>query len=138
MPSGITEAMLEKMSKAQAETTIRETNDWSHILNQKAAKEAYPVGLRFDNGKARYDLLPYDALEVLAKVYTDGAVKYAPRNWEKGMDWSRMFGSLVRHAFAFWRGEDNDKESGSPHMAHVAWNALGRVTKRKRPLGISP
>ena len=81
-------------------------------------------GLRYDNGKLRYDLLPADALAELVKVYTFGAAKYADRNWEKGMSWSRCFGSLLRHAFAYWAGEDNDQETELPHMAHVAWNAL--------------
>lgn len=45
-------------------------------------------------------------------------------NWRKGMKWGRVFGALMRHAWAFWRGEDIDKESGHPHMAHAAWQCL--------------
>ena len=84
-------------------------------------------GKRYDNGKPRYDLIPPEALEELAKLYEMGARKYSDRNWEKGMSWSRCFGPLMRHAWAYWRGEDTDPESGLPHMVHVAWNALALV-----------
>lgn len=94
-----------------------------------------PGGLRYDDHKDRYDLLPPDALQTLVAVYTSGAVKYAPRNWEKGMAWMRMFASMMRHAWAWARGEDFDKESGHPHMAHVAWGALGLVAYQYRNIG---
>jgi len=82
-------------------------------------------GFKQDQGKPRWDLLPPAALGKLAEVYTFGVAKgYPARNWEKGMAWSRPFAALMRHAWAFWAGEDMDPESGLPHMAHVAWNAL--------------
>ena len=82
------------------------------------------AGKKFDYGKLRYDLVPGDALEELTKVYTYGAQKYAEQNWRKGMQWGRVFGALMRHAWAFWRGEDYDPESGLHHMAQVAWQAF--------------
>jgi len=91
------------------------------------AHSGEPAGLRYNAGKARYDLVPPDALEELVKVYTMGAEKYAPRNWELGLSWSACFASLMRHAWAWMRGEDRDAESGQLHMAHVAWNALTLV-----------
>lgn len=93
------------------------------------------AGLRYDAEKPRYDLIPPDALEALAWVYTIGAKKYADRNWEKGMTWGRCFSSLMRHAWAFWRGEDNDGETELPHMAHVAWNAFTLISYTKRRIG---
>jgi len=82
-------------------------------------------GFKKDGGKPRWDLLPPAALGRLVEVYTYGITKgYPDRNWEKGMAWSRLFAALMRHAWAFWGGEDLDPESGLPHMAHAAWNAL--------------
>ena len=52
--------------------------------------------LRDDNGKAPIHLIPPDVILRLARVYQYGAKKYAPRNWEKGMDWSRMYDSAMR------------------------------------------
>lgn len=97
--------------------------------------EKSTVGVRFDTGKLRYDLLPPDSLEELVKVYTKGAVKYAPRNWEKGMAWSRVFGSLMRHCWKFWRGETHDEETGCHHMAMAAWNALALCSYDMRKVG---
>lgn len=91
--------------------------------------------LRYDARKIRYDLLPPDGLEALALVYTKGAEKYADRNWEKGMSWSRMIGSLARHIKAFEKGEVYDPETGCHHMAMAAWNALGLCVYDLRGVG---
>lgn len=80
-------------------------------------------GLRFNEGKLRYDLLPPKALKEMAKIMTYGATKYAPRNWEKGMDWSKCLASLKRHLADFEHCIDNDDESNCLHIAHVAVNA---------------
>ena len=93
-------------------------------MTVKSSETKDEPGKRYDSGKPRYDLIPADALNELAKLYAAGAVKYSDRNWEKGMSWSRCFGPLMRHAWAYWRGETVDPESGLPHMAHVAWNAM--------------
>lgn len=92
-------------------------------MNDQPQRAVEPA-LRYDAKKVRYDLIPADALHALAEVYTAGAVKYAERNWEKGMSWSRCFGSLMRHAWAFWRGETHDSETGCHHMAMAAWNCF--------------
>lgn len=81
------------------------------------------TGLRYNEGKLRYDLMNPFALEQLAKIFTMGAAKYAPRNWEKGMKWTTILASLHRHLAAIDKGEDYDKESGLLHSAHVEWNA---------------
>ena len=81
-------------------------------------------GHRDDIGKLPIHLIPVEALEMVAEVFRYGAFKYAPRNWEKGMNYSRMYSSAMRHLLAFWGGEDEDLESGLPHMAHAAWNCL--------------
>ena len=81
-------------------------------------------GYRDDSCKLPIHLIPVEALKMVAEVFQYGAFKYAPRNWEKGMDYSRMYSSAMRHLLAFWGGEDEDLESGLPHMAHAAWNCL--------------
>lgn len=47
------------------------------------------AGVKFDQGKPGYELLPDDALAAIQKVLDFGAKKYAARNWELGMDWTR-------------------------------------------------
>ncbi len=72
----------------------------------------------------RYDLLPTAPLAALARHYGVGAKKYADHNWAKGYDWSKSYSALQRHANAFWSGEDIDEETGSNHMAAVAFHAF--------------
>lgn len=76
-------------------------------------------GKKFDEEKMRTDLLPVDALELMAMVLTEGAKKYGDRNWEKGMSWSRLYGACLRHLFAWHKGYDEDEETGLPHLAHA-------------------
>lgn len=88
-------------------------------------------GLRYNQGKIRYDLLEPYAIEQLAKVFSKGAEKYAPNNWLKGMSWSNITASLKRHLAAYEQGEDYDNETQLLHLAHVAWNALALVSYYK-------
>lgn len=92
-------------------------------------------GVKYDEGKNRYDLIPPDALDELAKVFTYGTIKYEDRNWEKGMGWGRLFGAAMRHLWAFWRGEDKDPESGLHHLAHATWNCLCLLSMFMRKAG---
>lgn len=92
-------------------------------------------GVKFDAGKLRMDLLPQDAIEALAQILTDGAVKYGNRNWERGMAWSRPYAALLRHLLAWWGGQDIDPESGHPHLWHVMTNAAFLVAYERRVVG---
>lgn len=85
---------------------------------------ADPGGLKFDAGKLPLELLPTDALEGVTRVLQFGAQKYARRNWEKGINYSRLVGAVLRHTFAWLRGEDKDPETGLSHMAHAACECL--------------
>ncbi len=92
-------------------------------------------GIKFDSEKIRVDLLPPDALEEISKVLTYGAAKYGDRNWELGMDWNRPYGALLRHLWAWWKGEDYDPESGIHHLAHAGCNILFLLSYMKRGVG---
>ena len=85
-----------------------------------AAQQAIEPANKFDAGKPAYDLIAPEFLDGLASGLTYGAAKYAARNWEKGMSWGRCFGALMRHLWAWWRGEEIDGESGLPHLDHAA------------------
>lgn len=76
----------------------------------------------------RFELLPWGALGRVAEVYAFGAEKYDEHNWRRGFDWSLSFGAMQRHLAAYWEGEDNDPESGLPHLAHAAFHVLGLLT----------
>lgn len=59
-----------------------------------------------------------------AAVFDYGAQKYKDWNWAKGMPWSVPAACAVRHLLAILRGEQNDPESGLPHIGHVASNLV--------------
>lgn len=86
------------------------------------------TGVKFDTGKARYDLIPPGALDQLAEVFSIGAAKYGDRNWEWGLDNGRVFAAMQRHAWAWWNRETHDLEDGQHHLASVAWCALVLMT----------
>lgn len=94
-----------------------------------------PGGKKHDSGKTRMELLPHDALEAVALVLTDGAAKYDARNWEKGIAYSRLYGAMQRHLSAWWRGEENDPDSGRPHLWHAACEAMMLVAETRRGVG---
>lgn len=72
----------------------------------------------------QFNLLPWPELAQVAELYAAGAKKYAAHNWAKGYLWSLSFDSLIRHAMAFWGGEELDPETHCPHMASVIFHGL--------------
>lgn len=92
------------------------------------------AGEKKDQGKTRFSLMPWAIIRVIADVYTFGATKYAARNWEQGIEISRLFDAAMRHLTAWWEGEEVDPESGFSHLAHAAWNCIGMLwMKINRP-----
>lgn len=72
-----------------------------------------------DEGKPEVQYLDPGFLEDVGRVFGFGARKYAPWNYQKGIAYTRLVGSVLRHMFAFMRREDMDPESGLPHLAHA-------------------
>jgi hypothetical protein len=93
-------------------------------------------GIKYDECKPRWDLLPFDALNEIAKVMTYGAIKYEPRNWERGMSWNRVFASMQRHLSTWFHGNNIDDESKMSHLAHAACCMLYLLAFEVRAEGI--
>lgn len=81
-------------------------------------------GRKDDSGKLRFDLLPVEPLKKVVDAYTMGAKKYGDRNWEKGLEWGRVYAAMQRHSWAWWGGEIHDRADGQHHLASVVWCAL--------------
>ena len=79
-----------------------------------------PTGSKLDDGKPRMSLIDPFFLTAVAQVLTFGATKYDAHNWRGGIAVSRLLDAALRHINAFNDGQDNDPESGLPHMAHAA------------------
>ena len=82
------------------------------------------TGARFNDGKPPLELTPLSTLEGAARVMEFGAKKYKRYNWLKGMAWLVPYGSLLRHLAAWYWGEENDDDSGLPHLDHAMCNLI--------------
>ena len=82
------------------------------------------VGIKHDQGKPDLTMIPYEALEEIAKVLMFGATKYDKNNWKKGISTTRLIASAMRHLGQFNSGIDTDNESSLSHVAHAATNLL--------------
>lgn len=71
------------------------------------------------DGKGRYDLITPFGIRRLAIWYELGAKKYADRNWEKGMPFSRYIDAAKRHLDKYIMGITDED-----HLAAAAWNIL--------------
>lgn len=91
-------------------------------------------GVKHDSGKPRYELIPPEALEGTVRVLTFGARKYGDRNFERGILYSRVFGAAMRHLWTWWRGEDNDPETGESHLHHAACCVMMLQTYTERSM----
>jgi hypothetical protein len=110
---------------------------WEQREAAKAAAEpAEPEGRKDDAGKLRYDLLPPEALDAMAAVLSFGANRYGDRNWEAGMRWGRPFAALMRHMWAWWRGERADPDTGYSHLWHALCCIVFLVAYEARSTGI--
>lgn len=107
---------------------------FQHVLDElpRMSDAPSPIGRKDDAGKTRYDLLPADALHEVAEIFTFGARKYGDRNWEGGLKQSRLFGAAMRHLWAYWRGQDDDDETGRSHLAHAACCVLMMLSQVRR------
>lgn len=83
-----------------------------------------------EDGKTRYDLVSPHMLRRLAEHMTKGAVKYEPRNWEKGIPTERLVSSALRH-FQQWRLGDRSED----HLSAVLFNIGALVHFEEAPGG---
>lgn len=117
---------------------VEEYKNTDDLEVKEAPKHAldYPIGgeasfkgdMKHDKGKARMDLLPYDALTELSYVLGFGAEKYDKFGWKTNCnsteDFNRYEASLIRHISSWMQGNELDEETGFHELAHLACNAL--------------
>jgi len=90
--------------------------------------------VKADAGKARWGLVPWAAVKLLADVVTFGATKYGDGSWRR-VEVERYHDALHRHLHAWRCGEQNDPDSGLPHLAHALCNVafMLELTSRRAP-----
>lgn len=74
--------------------------------------------------KTALELIPPQFVEGIGEVLLYGKNKYAANNWMRGMSYATVFGGVLRHLWAWFRGEEIDPVakggSGLPHLFHAA------------------
>lgn len=102
--------------------------------------EDQQLGRKFDKGKARWDLVPWEQFKEVVDILTFGSMKYEDNNWkyvEGGRE--RYFRAMISHAMDYRIAVETDQPelkndplvdehgnagSGKSHLAHVICNAL--------------
>ena len=112
--------------KEPCDTCCAPESHWKPMLQYKPEDVAFKTGtiggtgVKYDNGKPQWSLLPFRALTQVVEVLTYGAKKYAPDNWKKVPDARRRYiDAGFRHFTAYTTGETNDPETGKHHLAHA-------------------
>lgn len=117
--------------KAPCDTCCAPTNHYVAVPQYKPEDVAFTgngtgkvipptVGVKYDNDKPQWSLLPFRALKEVVEVLTYGAKKYAPDNWKKVPDARRRYiDAGFRHFTAYASGETRDIETGKHHLAHA-------------------
>lgn len=102
--------------KAPCNTCCAPTSNWKPLNESFKQSE----GVKYDNGKPQWSLLPFKALTEVVEVLTYGAKKYSPDNWKKVPDARRRYTDAgFRHFTAYASGETHDPETGKHHLAHA-------------------
>jgi hypothetical protein len=81
------------------------------------------------DGKGRFDLLPWMAIWEVAKHCENGAKKYGEHNVDKGIPTHSFIDSAFRHL-----AKHTDGQTDEPHLIAAAWNILWAIqTEIKHP-----
>lgn len=92
-------------------------------------------GVKFDDAKPPLHLIAPDFLYAIAEILAFGAKKYAPRNWEKGMNWSKVYRAAIGHLFDWFMKKGPDPETGKSHLWHAACCIMFLVCYEIRGVG---
>ena len=89
---------------------------------EKKTSDVITDGLKHDGGKPMLALVPSAIIRAVGRVMTHGAEKYG-KNSYRGVDPERYRHALMRH-ICEWLDDPYgvDKDSGLPHLEHVACN----------------
>ena len=94
------------------------------VVKDSGERQQFDTGAKRDTrtGKGRFDLISPIMLRRLAVLMEKGAVKYGPRNWEKGLPQSRVRDSALRHINNYREGlRDED------HVIQAIFNLMAIV-----------
>lgn len=70
-----------------------------------------------DADHARYDLIPFAAMESMGRTLKEGADKYGEYNWQKGMPTGDLLNHTLQHLYKFIAGDRSEN-----HIGHAMCN----------------
>lgn len=87
------------------------------------------VGIKHDQGKTRWSLMPLEALDTIAQLYTRGAEKNGDNNWQKLTNLElRAYDAMQRHLKTYFIDKEKfDKEFDLPHLAHMCFWSIAML-----------
>lgn len=120
---------IDEINKAVYDTYIAPTpmSKWAKLADEGG------VAVKDDNNKTEYHLIPWEALDEIAKLYAFGAKKYSANNWRNGsgLGYLRCFNAMFRHLLAWVTGCDTDPETKLHPLASVAFYCLAVIYYEK-------
>lgn len=108
----------------------------SSLMQDSGQRQTFATGAVRDtaDGKPRPDLVSPFAVDRLGEWLRLGSLKYAERNWERGIPISRSFASMYRHLLKFQQGATDED-----HIAAILCNAMFIAhTQEMCKLGVLP
>jgi len=125
---------------------VRMIRPWIETTNQvpPGVTRALEQALKFDHDKLPLHLIDPLWLKTTAQVLAFGEKKYGPWNWARGtFEWHRLYRAAIGHLTDWYGGEDNDPETGLPHLWHAncclmfltryAHDGMGKDTRPRFP-----
>jgi len=93
-------------------------------IKDSGTREEFSTGSVRDKqaGKGAFHLVPTWVVWLVSRVYEGGAIKYQPRNWEKGQPLSQYIKSAENHLAKLKMGMRDE-----PHASQVIWNMFGYI-----------
>lgn len=76
----------------------------------------------------RYDLIPAIPLRRIAEIYAEGATKYGPRAWERGIPNDNLLNHSLAHLVAYMNGDRTED-----HLPKVAWGLFALMHFEEKP-----
>ena len=133
---GLKDLIKRRINEMHGEAAHRWVSDIGAEAERHLSSDALQEGRKDDREKPMAGvLLDFSrALQTVVDVGTYGAKKYTRGGWATVPEGSqRYLDAMMRHLLAMDVDPDGlDKETGLPHLAHVAWNALAVLELQAR------
>lgn len=92
---------------------------------QEEVQNSQTAGIKNDQGKLRWDLLPLRPIQQAVEVLTVQVAEYGEDNWQRiERPEDRFYAALMRHITAWRLGEQLDPKTKLPHLAHALVNIV--------------